>query len=188
MRSNPPRLRGRVEGRVHQIDEAVERVDPRIFDDQLVAPELFQHFDIVGRRAVETLPRHMEKRDGVGEELEADALPDRHDPAPPDGGGREDITVGFRRPRPLAHRGQDDGGPHAFAQDIEGTVRMRCRPGAGGGTCRRTLVAGHARHARPEAAIRRRTEAPLIVGVDDVDPPPSPDARPGPGRRGNNRR
>ena len=39
---------------------------------------------------------------------------------------------------------------------------MRRADEAGGGT----HVAGHARHARPEAAIRRRTEAPLIVGVD----------------------
>ena len=67
---------------------------------------------------------------------------------PQTAGAEEDITVSLRRPRPLTHRGQDDGGPHALTQDIE-AVRMRRADEAGGGA----HIAGHAVDARPEAPI-----------------------------------
>jgi len=106
----------RIERRIHQIDQAVDRRDPRPLDDHRVLGQRPQHRQIVGRLMPRPRPVSVNREKTAPREQrdlgQSSIVARPHTP------GAEDQA---RRPRPSAPRrpgrGEDrDGAPHALAE------------------------------------------------------------------------
>ena len=143
---------------VHQVGDAPYRIDPGFLDDQGVAAQRQQHFDIVGRLALQAAAADAQPRCGVGRHPQCGALVERHDGAAPHRRrDQNDAVGGIGRLGPGRHQYAT---AHTFAHRVDRQAGIS-RPGGGENIAE---IAGQFLPARPDAGFGRGAEAALVVG------------------------
>ena len=143
---------------VHQVDQPVAHVEPRLAQDLRIVAQLLERLGIVGRLVVDRGRTGGEPRDGVGEEPQAGGHHRTEGVARAQRRCEQDQPVDIST-LVLGH--QRDGAAHALAGEVErhaGILGAQQRD-------HRLGIADQGLGAGPAATRRAAAEAALVVGI-----------------------
>ena len=151
------------ERRIHQVDEAIDRVDPGLVDHQRIMRQGPQHRDVVRWLDLEPAAGEGEPRHQPDAGPQCKGRQEAHRRASPDRGcGQNDpIDIRKRGAALAGHRDHRHRPSHALAEKIDRHSWVKTAQDLGGGRG----VGREGGAARPEPALGCRAKAALIVSI-----------------------